>query len=210
MYGIMIEATKRQRQVLDFVQRYQQVGQPSPTVREIAAHFGFRSPRAAQDHLAALERKGLLDRMPGKARSLRAVTPLQMLRKRIVDIPLFGSVPAGFGQERMQEANGCVSIDIQSLGVKPSPVAFALEVKGDSMIGKLIAPGDMVVIEPRAEPKAGDVVVALIDGESTLKTFMLHRGKPYLRAENPRYPNLVPAHELVIQGVMVALIRKRR
>ena len=109
-----------------------------------------------------------------------------------------------------KDAKGCVSIDIQSLGVKPSPVAFALEVKGDSMIGKHIAPGDLVVFEPRAEPKACDVVAALIDGESTLKTFMTRNGKPYLRAENPRYPDLSPAQELVIQGVMVALIRKRK
>jgi repressor LexA len=59
-------------------------------------------------------------------------------------------------------------------------------------------------------PKPGDVVAALIDGESTLKTFMTQRGKPYLRAENPKYPDLVPASELVVQGVMVALIRKRK
>jgi len=127
-----------------------------------------------------------------------------------VDIPLFVSIPAGFAEDRFQEAKGCVSIDIQSLGIKPSPVAFALEVKGDSMIGKYIAPGDLVVIEPRAEPRTGDVVAALIDGESTLKTFMARNGKPYLRAENPRYPDLIPAQELVIQGVMVALIRKRK
>ncbi len=78
------------------------------------------------------------------------------------------------------------------------------------MIGKYITPGDLVVIEPRAEPKAGDVVAALIDGESTLKTYMTRSGKPYLRAENPKYPDLIAAQELVIQGVMVALIRKRR
>jgi repressor LexA len=66
------------------------------------------------------------------------------------------------------------------------------------------------VIEPRAEPKTGDVVAALIDGESTLKTFMLRNGKPYLKAENPRYPDLIPAEELVVQGVLVALVRKRK
>jgi repressor LexA len=206
----MKEPTRRQQAVLDFVQRSQQAGQPAPTLREIAAHFGFKSSRAAADHVAALKSKGLLQGSPGKARSLRVASPIQALRRRVADIPLFGSVPAGFGQERMQEANGCVSIDIQSLGLKPSPTAFALEVKGDSMVGRLIAPGDLVVIEPRAEPRAGDVVVALIDGESTLKTYLIRGGKPYLKAENPRYPDLYPAHELVVQGVMVALIRKRK
>ena len=89
-------------------------------------------------------------------------------------------------------------------------MAFALEVKGDSMTGKLIAPGDTVIVEPSLDPKPGDVVAALIDGESTLKTFIKHRGKACLRAENPRYTDLIPAQELVIQGVMVALIRKRK
>ena len=206
----MTELTKRQQQVLDFIQSAQRAGEPAPTLREVAAHFGFKSSRAAADHLDALKRKGAVQADAGKARTLRAISPLERFRKRIADIPLFGSIPAGFAEERLQEAKGCVSIDIQSLGIKPSPVAFALEIKGDSMIGKHILPGDRVVIEPRTPPQAGDVVAALIDGESTLKTFMTRSGKPYLRAENPKYPDLIPAQELVIQGVMVALIRKRK
>ena len=78
------------------------------------------------------------------------------------------------------------------------------------MIGKHILDGDIVVVEHGQSPRNGDVVAALIDGESTLKTFVADQGKPYLRAENPRYPKLIPASELVIQGVMVALIRKRK
>ena len=76
------------------------------------------------------------------------------------------------------------------------------------MVGKHIFEGDVVIVEPRTQPKNGDVVAALIDGESTLKTLMARNGKPYLRAENPKYPNLVPAGELVIQGVVVTVIRK--
>jgi repressor LexA len=206
----MRELAKRQRQILDYIQKRQESDGFPPTVRIIARHFGFTSPATVAEHLMALRKKGALTTTPGQARSFRVVSPLLTLRKRIVDIPLYGSIPAGFADKREQEAKGCVSIDIQSLGIKPSTVAFALEVKGDSMIGKLIAPGDLVIIEPRADPKAGDVVAALIDGESTLKTFMNRNGKPWLRAENPRYPNLIPAQELVIQGVMVALIRKRK
>jgi len=78
------------------------------------------------------------------------------------------------------------------------------------MIGKHIAPGDVVIIEPRSNPKNGDVVAALIDGETTLKTLVMRGGKTYLRAENPKYPNLVPADELVIQGVAITLVRKLR
>ena len=109
----------------------------------------------------------------------------------------------------MQEAQGCVSIDVQSLGIKPTPRTFALEVRGDSMIGRHILDGDTVILEHGVTPRMGDVVAALIDNESTLKTYILEKGKPHLRAENPRYPKLIPAQELVIQGVMVALIRKR-
>lgn len=206
----MKEPTRPQRRVLEFIQGEIRADRPVPTHREIAERFGYRSPRAAACHLEALKRKGFIEIEPGKVRALRVVTPLQKLRSRVADIPLFGSIPAGFADERKQEAKGCVTIDIGTLGIKPSPRTFALEVRGDSMIGKHILDGDVVVVEHGQTPRQGDVVAALIDGESTLKTFMAEKGKPFLRAENPKYPKLFPAGELVIQGVMVALIRKRK
>ncbi|MDB6022247.1 MAG: transcriptional repressor, LexA family [Pedosphaera sp.] len=206
----MQELTRRQQQVLDFIQRTQQTEGIAPTFREIGRHFGFRSPRASSEHVAALRKKGFLAGEPGLARSLRAVSPLERFRKRVVDIPLFGSIPAGFAERKEQEAKGCVSVDIATLGIKPSSRTFALEVRGDSMIGKYIIDGDVVVVEHGQTPRDGDVVAALIDGDSTLKTFVANQGKPHLRAENPKYPKLIPAAELVIQGVMVALIRKRK
>lgn len=204
----MNEPTQRQRQVLDFILTAQRAGAPVPTLREIAAHFGFRSSRAAADHLDALKRKGLLESDAGKARSLRVTTPLEKLRRRVADVPLFGAIPAGFPEARQQDAAGCVSVDIASIGYKPTRNAFALRVTGDSMIGRHIMDGDVVILEHGPEPRNGQVVAALIDGESTLKTFVVKNGKPYLRAENPRYPALVPAQELMIQGVFKALIRK--
>ena len=125
-----------------------------------------------------------------------------------MDIPLFGSIPAGTPQSREQEADGCVSVDIESIGYKPTRNTFALRVTGDSMIGRHILDGDFVVLEHGADPRNGQIVAALIDGESTLKTFVLKGGKPYLKAENPKYPNLIPAQELMIQGVFKALIRR--
>ena len=98
-------------------------------------------------------------------------------------------------------------IDVESLAIKPTRRLFALEATGDSMIGRHILNGDIVVLDRERSARNGDVVAALIDRESTLKTFVMARGRPYLRAENPRYPKLVPAEELVIQGVMVGLIR---
>jgi repressor LexA len=206
----MTGLTKRQRQVLDFVQSVQRAGGSPPTLREIAAHFGFKSSRAAADHLDALKRKGFLESEPGKARALRVTSPLAKLRSRIVDIPRFGSIPAGLPQTREQDAEGCISVDVESIGYKPTRNAFALRVTGDSMIGRHILDGDFVVLEHGPEPRNGQVVAALIDGASTLKTFVLKSGKPYLKAENPRYPDLIPAQELMIQGVFKALIRRAK
>ena len=206
----MKELTKRQRQVLDFILKCQQADGLTPSVREIGGHFGWTSPRTVSEHLGALRRKGALTGQRGQARSWRVVSPWQGLRRRVADIPLFGTIPAGLAEERRQEAKGCVSIDIATLGIRPTPRTFALEVRGDSMIGRHIVDGDVVVVEHGQTPRNGDVVAALIDGESTLKTFVGDKGKPFLRAENPRYPKLIPADELVIQGVMVALIRKRK
>lgn len=204
----MTPLTQRQRQILDFISRRQQEQGASPTFQEIADHFGFRSLTTVADHLRLIKSKGALAAQPGRARSLRVLSPLQQLRRPLAHIPLFGSIPAGFPADRHQEARGCVSIDIATLGLKPTPRTFALEVRGDSMIGRHILEGDIVILEHGLTPRNGDVVAALIDNESTLKTFVMENGKPWLRAENPRYPKMTPAAELVIQGVMVALIRK--
>ena len=206
----MAGLTKRQRQVFDFIASSERAGEPAPTLREIAAHFGFKSSRAAADHLDAIKRKGFLASERGKARALRVTSPLAKLRNRIVDIPLFGSIPAGLPQAREQDAEGCVSVDVESIGYKPTRNAFALRVTGDSMIGRHILDGDFVVLEHGPEPRNGQIVAALVDGESTLKTFLVKGGKPYLKAENPNYPDLIPAQELMIQGVFKALIRKAK
>lgn len=206
----MPELTKRQQQIADFIDRSQRNGGVAPSYREIAEHFGFGSVGSVVGHVRALRKKGVLPDQAGQARSLRVQSPFTALRRRVVDIPVYGSIPAGFADDRKQEAKGCVSIDIETLGIKPTPRTFALEVRGDSMIGKFIIDGDLVVLEHGMTPRNGDVVAALIDNESTLKTFLLNRSKPFLRAENPKYPDLIPAQELVIQGVMVALIRKRK
>ena len=204
----MTALTPAQQRVLDFIQTEVQAGRPTPTLREIARRFGFRSHRAAACHLDALKRKGLLESEPGKARSLRITSPLAKLRRQIMDVPLFGSIPAGLAQDREQEAEGCISVDIQSIGFKPTRNTFALRVTGDSMIGRHICDGDIVVLEHGPEPRSGQIVAALIDRKSTLKTFVLKNGKPFLKAENPGYPDLVPSDDLMIQGVFRALLRK--
>jgi repressor LexA len=204
----MNEVTRRQRQILDYIQQFQETNGMSPTVREIGKHFGFASPRSVSDHLEALTKKGVLMSDAKIARSLRPVSPLQSFRNRVIHIPIYGSIPAGFAENKTEEVQGCVSVDIATLGIKPSPRLFALKVSGDSMIGRHILNGDVVVVEHGKTPRTGDVVAALIDGESTLKTFVMERGEPYLKAENPRYPKLIPSRELVIQGVVLSIIRQ--
>ena len=206
----MNELTPAQERVLDFLQAEVHAGRPIPTVREIAAQFGFRSHRAAACHLEALKRKGFIESDPGKARTLRVVTPLALLRGRIVDIPLFGTIPAGFAGDREQQPEGCVSVDVESIGFKPTRNTFALRVVGDSMIGRHICDGDIAVFEHGPEPRPGQIVAALIDRKNTLKTFLVRNGRPFLKAENPNDPELIPSEELVIQGVFRGLIRKGR
>jgi repressor LexA len=200
--------TKQQRAIRDFIAAELAEGRPAPSHREIARHFGFASSYAAACHIRALHKKGELAAEPGKARSLRLASPLHQFRSRLAHIPLFGSIPAGLAQTREQDAEGCVSVDIETIGFKPTRNTFALRVTGDSMIGRHILDGDIVVLEHGPEPRNGDIVAALIDGDSTLKTFLKKNGKPYLKAENPKYPDLLPAEELMIQGVFKALIRK--
>ena len=206
----MTALTRRQQQIVDFLLKHQQAAGVMPSMQEITEHFGFRSRNAVPEHLRLLRKKGVITSQPGKARSLRITSPLAKLRGSVVDIPLYGSIPAGFPQDRVQDAEGCVSVDVESIGYKPTRNAFALRVTGDSMIGKHILDGDFVVLEHGPEPRNGQIVAALIDGASTLKTFVLKGGKPYLKAENPKYPNLVPAQELMIQGVFKALIRRAK
>jgi repressor LexA len=174
-----------------------------PSTRDIQQHFGFASQTAAMSHLKALERKGAIRRLAGKARAV--VFPEDMDRDT-ADIPIFGLIPAGFAADNPELSDGKVTLSLGSLGLSRNAKPFALRVRGDSMTGAHIAHGDYVILEQR-EPKQRDIVAALLDGESTLKRYVVEHGKPFLRAENPAYPDLIPARELLIQGVMVGLFR---
>jgi len=204
----MDELTAIQRRVFDFVRDKVVAGRPAPTAREVAAKFGWSSKRAAECHFETLIRKGWLTSEPGKARSLRLKDAAQTVRRAMVEIPLFGSISAGFGADREQEVDECIPVTIDSIGFKPTRNTFALRVSGDSMIGRHICDGDIVVLEHGPDPRPGQIVAALIDRKSTLKTFVIKNGKPFLKAENPKYPDLIPSDELMIQGVFRALIRK--
>ena len=197
--------TDRQKKVLDFIQREQREKGVTPSTREIQSHFRFASQTSVMQYIAALEKKGFLERQAGKARTL--ITPIQKVR--IHDVPIYGQIPAGMATLTEQNVEGHVSLDAQSANVSKNHGTFALRVRGDSMVGAHILDGDIVILEQSKDVQNGDIVAALIDGETTLKRCVVDHGRPYLKAENPRYPNLIPARELKIQGVMVSLVRKQ-
>jgi repressor LexA len=201
----MAELTARQQEVLDFIRRQQQQTGFPPSSREIQAYFGFQSQTAAMNHLRALERKGVINRTPGKARS--AVDPNIRFLPGFRPIPILGHIPAGMPSEALEWSGSKLGVDLAAFGVESRAEVFAVRVRGDSMIGAQIADGDTVILQKRV-PKNGEIVAALIDGESTLKRYLLDHGEPFLKAENPIYPDLLPAAELVIQGVMIGLLRR--
>jgi repressor LexA len=198
--------TARQQQILDFLQGQMTRTGIMPSTREIQQHFRFASQTASVNHLKALERKGAIQRRAGKARAVSL--PSMLNREPVLDIPLYGQIAAGMPETIDQPPEGRLSIDAASLGVRPGVQSFALRVRGDSMIDAHIVDGDTAIFESR-EPKNGDIVAALIDGETTLKRYLLQNGKPFLHAENSRYPDLIPARELVVQGVLIGLLRGR-
>ena len=122
-------------------------------------------------------------------------------------IPNYGDVTAGRPANSEEIEPGCIAVDLSTIGISPNARTFALRVRGDSMIGVHILDGDTIVLEMKP-PHDGAIVAALVDGECTLKRYFVRRGVPYLKAENPKYADVIPARELVIQGVVVAVIRK--
>lgn len=200
-----LDLTHRQQEILDYLRKSQRQTGIMPSTREIQHFFGFASQTAAMSHLRALERKGVIQRLPGKARAV--IFPDELDRGEIIDVPIYGMIAAGMSQDVEQERQGCLSIDVTALGIPRNSKAFALKVRGNSMIDAHICNGDTVILEFR-EPRKGDIVAALIDGETTLKRYLIENGKPFLRAENSDFPDLIPAQEMIIQGVLIALLRK--
>lgn len=204
--------TKRQQELLSFLKGYLAEHKIMPTTREIQEHFGFASQTAAMGHLKALERKKVIVRHTHKARAVVLMDPDMDDQDEPADttpsrsIPIYGCIAAGMSQEASPEIEGSITLDLSRLGKPHTDTTFALRVRGESMINAAICDGDIVILEPK-KPRPGDIVAALIDGETTLKRYAVSDGKPFLHAENDLYPDLMPVRELQIQGIVVALVR---
>lgn len=146
-------------------------------------------------------------RRPGGTASVNGRILRAPARKRVFSVVnIVGTIPAGRGENTERLDLGSLPVDLEALGIKRSARVFALRVRGDSMDGAKISDGDVVLVEAR-EPRPGDIVAALIDGETTLKRFVARDGEVFLRAENPKYPDLIPLNDLVVQGVVRAVVR---
>ena len=214
--------TKKQKAILDYMKAHMTENSYWPSIRDIQAKFRFASTNAVYGHLQALERKGVLQRIPGAARAYKiAVEPEADLSETVIRyegpgddaigfeaIKLGGHIAAGFPDHT--ESSGVldsIQIPVAPGSRRRAPEAFALRVRGDSMIDADIHDGDTVIVEPGV-PKHGDIVAALIDGETTLKRLIKQGAKVYLKAENPSYPDLIPSNSLVIQGIAKSVMKR--
>lgn len=194
--------TEAQEAVLAFMVRHQETHTRPPSLREICEEFGFASHTAARKHVQALVKKGLAADT-GDGRSYAA--KVARVQEHLFTIPIYGTIPAGLPAENLEQADETVRIDPKAFRLRTAKGLYALHVRGDSMIDAQIADGDIALLrDQQAEP--GQIVAALIDGQSTLKRVVRENRRTFLRAENKRYRDLIPAESLTIQGVFVGVI----
>jgi repressor LexA len=178
--------TEAQKKVLDFIQSHlEEFGRP-PTVREVMHHFEWNSPQSARKHLLALEDKGYLTREDHTARGLKLVESVETPQGLV--LPLIGRVAAGLPILAEENRDGSLVVD-PSLA-RGRKTLFALNVKGDSMLNAHILPGDKIIVQQTTHAETGEVVVALLDGEATVKTFRRSGHKMWLEPANPKYDNI--------------------
>lgn len=205
--------TTGQKQVLDFISDRQKQDGYAPTTREIQKALGLASQTSVVQFVRALRAKGFLRNLPktargavvNRARRVREARPSG--RSPFVDVPLRGDIRAGLPAEASPQTGDTLPVHPGTMGLTEASRPFALRARGTSMVGKGILDGDYIVLDAAREPRSGDVVAALLDGESTLKTLVKRGRQTFLRAENPEFKELKPTRELTVQGVMVGLIR---
>lgn len=195
--------TDRQKQVLDFIRQHIEKEGLPPTVREISAHFGFASPLSAQLHINALSKKGFITKTPLKTRGIKVVG-LKTTGGR--SIPVLGTIRAGKPIIALEEIESHVTIDKTIFRNKD---AFALRVKGDSMIEAGIFEGDIVIVKPEKEPLNGSITVVLIDNETTIKKFYREKDKVRLIPANKSLkPIILNLQDVQVIGRVVGVIRR--
>ena len=174
--------TPRQQSVLDFINGYLDRHNTPPTMQEIARHLGISGNAGVIKHLDALERKGFIRKNAGTSRGIMVNG-----RSQAVALPIAGVVRAGSLAPAIEDIDGYFSIDSGSL----KGGTFFLRVKGDSMINAAILEGDLALVRPQPSAENRDIVVAMVDGEATLKRFFREPGSIRLQPENPRLEPII-------------------
>lgn len=204
------ELTKRQQAIFDFIAGIIRGRGAPPTIREIMDEFGINSTNGVRTTLAALEKKGHIRRHPRLSRGIELVGGPYLPEHETVPVPVLGRVAAG--SPILAEENVEDTIHVDPSMAPASGQAFALRVRGDSMVEAGILDGDVVVARQQETADRGDIVVALLDDEATVKRFDPIPGAVRLLPENPSYEPIVlsgdEGTELRIAGKVVGLLRK--
>ena len=198
--------TRRQREIYDYISQFVSEQGYSPSLEEIAAHFGLASVATVHKHIQHLVEKGFLRKAWNRSRSVEPVQEATTEHEELVTLPLVGTVAAGFPIEAIEDNESIVVPE--SMAGRPGE-SFVLRVRGDSMIDDQIASGDLVVVESRSQARNGETVVALVDGsDATLKRFYRNGDRVKLVPANDKMmPIEVPAESVTIRGVVRGLMR---
>ena len=198
--------TERQKEILEYISQYQAERGISPTQREIRDHFGYSSYGTVYKHLRLLQEKGFLQRDRNQKRGLQLVRAATEAETTST-VPFLGLIAAGHPIETLSEPEN-LSVPSHLFGGLPDD-HFVLKVVGDSMIQEGIHDGDFVVVLRRERARTAEMVVALVNGEVTLKRFYPEGAKVRLQPANPTMePIWVAAQDVQVQGVVVGLMRK--
>lgn len=196
--------TERQQQALEIIRRYTMKNGQSPTVREIARELGVRSTCTVHKHLAALERKGFISKTKYGYRSIELPGEYSPKRTRFTPVPLVGRVAAGRPLLAAENVDGFLPVPAD---MAQGDGLFALRVRGDSMTGVGIFNGDIIVARQQSTADNGDIVVALLEEEATVKRFFREAGYVRLQPENPEYAPIITP-EVQILGKVALSIRQ--
>jgi len=201
-----MKLTEKQKAFLEYIYRYMEEWGRSPSFEEICSHFGFRSYNTVTTYLRTLERKGYI-RLPGKKNKKRAVTVISPVETKRFELPLLGRVAGGKPIEAVE--------DVNAIEVPPSMIGqgdhFVLQVKGDSMKEDGILDGDFIVVRRQPTAQNGEIVVALINNEATVKRYYKRKDHVELRpAHGEMTPIIVRDGDLRIEGKVVGVMRQYR
>jgi repressor LexA len=198
------QLTERQNKILDYIRYVTKVRSYPPSVREIGEAVGLSSSSTVHNHLNQLERRGLIKRDPSKSRTVQLVQDAEVdhQRRNAISVPVVGNVAAGAPilAEQNIEDHVLLSSEVAQEGF------FLLRVRGDSMINAGILDSDLVLVRPQQDAPQGAIVVALVDGDATVKRFERGNGHVRLVPENPAYEPIVTTNVSLV-GVVRGVIR---